>query len=288
MIKMIACDLDGTLLSRGHLIHDRTLQSIHELSNHGIQFVIATGRSYPNVSELIDQYHLNYDLILNTGHEMRLMDGTHRLYSMKEEFLRQVCEVLLEHNYHITLYSPDTKYTFDDLNHHFDKHLRMAAIKKGAPLSEEELANPYFQRESYLQGCAQVESVEELIKNNCQILKIDARSEFDDMPESVKRLSKIKNIDITSSFDAYIEIVEDHYNKGIALMELATLRGIKPEEIAIFGDSSNDMPMFTMFEHSFAPQNAKEEILSVAKYILPPCEEDAVYHGIQIILNKIN
>ena len=53
MIKLIASDLDGTLLHGGaQELPQRTIQLIHELTQKGIHFVAASGRQYPNMRRL--------------------------------------------------------------------------------------------------------------------------------------------------------------------------------------------------------------------------------------------
>ena len=54
MIKLIASDMDGTLLNSNHKIPKENLQAIKKAEEMGIKFAIATGRMYEDVKPLID------------------------------------------------------------------------------------------------------------------------------------------------------------------------------------------------------------------------------------------
>ncbi len=54
MIKLIAADMDGTLLSRNHTISKENVAAIKSAESKGIRFAIATGRAYADVRPIID------------------------------------------------------------------------------------------------------------------------------------------------------------------------------------------------------------------------------------------
>ena len=56
--------------------------------------------------------------------------------------------------------------------------------------------------------------------------------------------------------------------------------GIQPEEVAVFGDGFNDISLFELFEHSYAPANAESTIKMMASEVIPSNNDDGV--GIKI------
>ena len=52
MIKLVACDLDGTLLDENHQLSQRNIQAIQRLHKAGINFMVATGRNYQSVAPM--------------------------------------------------------------------------------------------------------------------------------------------------------------------------------------------------------------------------------------------
>ena len=55
MIKLVACDLDGTLLDEAHQLPARNIQAIHNLQQAGITFMTATGRNYQSVAPMFEK-----------------------------------------------------------------------------------------------------------------------------------------------------------------------------------------------------------------------------------------
>ena len=60
MIKIIASDMDGTLLNSDHKISDENLKAIREAQEKGIHFAIATGRDYLDVEPVLKEHNLNH------------------------------------------------------------------------------------------------------------------------------------------------------------------------------------------------------------------------------------
>ncbi|MGN0144898.1 MAG: HAD family hydrolase, partial [Clostridium sp.] len=58
MIKLIASDMDGTLIDTNHNISEENLKAIKEAQRNGIKFAIVTGRAYDDVRPIIEKYDL--------------------------------------------------------------------------------------------------------------------------------------------------------------------------------------------------------------------------------------
>ena len=65
MIKVIASDMDGTLLGNDHKVAPETLKAIHEACDAGIRFMIATGRNFKGAMEELKETDIFCDYILN-------------------------------------------------------------------------------------------------------------------------------------------------------------------------------------------------------------------------------
>ena len=75
MIKLIASDMDGTLLNNNHVISEENIKAIREAQKRGIDFAIATGRDYADVEPFLKQYNLKCESIVSNGAEYRDVDG---------------------------------------------------------------------------------------------------------------------------------------------------------------------------------------------------------------------
>lgn len=69
MIKLIASDMDGTLLNSKHKISNKNLEAIKKAQEMGIKFTIATGRMYEDVKPLLDECDLICQCIVLNGGE---------------------------------------------------------------------------------------------------------------------------------------------------------------------------------------------------------------------------
>ena len=71
-IKIVVCDMDGTLLNSDHLVSKNNLMAIHRLEDEGIPFVVATGRAYQLMKPYFDMLALENPFILSNGGEVSL------------------------------------------------------------------------------------------------------------------------------------------------------------------------------------------------------------------------
>ena len=71
MIKVIASDMDGTLLNDAHELEPQTVEAIRRAQERGIRFMIATGRNFSQTMEQLDGLDLGCDYILASGAEVR-------------------------------------------------------------------------------------------------------------------------------------------------------------------------------------------------------------------------
>ena len=76
MIKIIASDLDGTLLNEKNVISEETQKMIRKSQKAGIRWIIATGRSMKTAEILVKQVGITCDYVLLNGAEFRKDDGT--------------------------------------------------------------------------------------------------------------------------------------------------------------------------------------------------------------------
>ena len=75
MIKLIASDMDGTLLNTNHTISEGNIEAIRKAQELGVKFAIITGRSYDGVKPIADEFNLDCEYILMNGAEYRDKDG---------------------------------------------------------------------------------------------------------------------------------------------------------------------------------------------------------------------
>ena len=91
MIKVIASDMDGTLLGLDHKVAPRTLEAIHMAQEQGIRFMIATGRNFRSAMEELEELDLECDYLVGSGAEVR---NPQREVVLQTPIPIEVCEEL--------------------------------------------------------------------------------------------------------------------------------------------------------------------------------------------------
>jgi Cof subfamily protein (haloacid dehalogenase superfamily) len=78
-----------------------------------------------------------------------------------------------------------------------------------------------------------------------------------------------------------VYILSKHATKGHAIQKLISFYGITPEEVAVFGDDTPDLGMFSLFGHSIAMGNAHASLKKAASYVTLSNDEDGVVHALR-------
>lgn len=289
MIKLIVCDLDGTLLNEYQGISSYSAKIINETINHGIEFMIATGRDYNMVYEYLDKINIQCDCILNNGAQYRSFDGKRNdYYPMDYNKLEQVIKILKKYNYHISMHTTNGKYIFDDLDEYYNRHINMIKSSVDMDLTAY-MKEAFFRKDGFLRNTTRIDNLETLIKENVGVLKIDAKVESVEIgKKAMAELEKINHVLLTSSYEAYVEITSDTTHKGGLLEKICEEKGYKNEEVAVFGDSNNDLQMLNLFQNSYAPSNASDLVKREVKEIIGSHKEDGVAKALIKILKECN
>ena len=258
--KLIATDMDGTLLNDEHSISKGNIEAIKEVQKKGIKFVLASGRpsfamfSYAKELEM-DKYG-GYVLSFNGG---QLIDMSDRKVIFHEGLgwkdIEKIYNVSQEIDIPMVLYENDTIYASKDT-----ENTRFEAMLCGMKFVEfknlEELDN-YGIKET----------------TKCMLI-----SEPDRIKEAEKHMkSKYENeYFIAISKPVFLEIANKNINKGKTLRILGELTNIKMEEVIAVGDSYNDIPLLEVAGMPVAVSNANEEIKKISRFESTSNNDDAL------------
>jgi len=286
MIKLIASDMDGTLIGVNQKISEENIEAIKLAQEKGIKFAIATGRAYEDVKPFLDEYGLECECVVLNGGEYRDVVGktVEGIYIDKSK-VTEIFNIFSKHDLAAEIYTDAGYYTTNT------KEETLKGMMKRAKVFHPELTNldeiyqhavshPHFVQMKYLTN------LDEFLKTDINIGKILTFGESaDDINRVKSELNKLSGLAVSSSFDTNIEINDINATKGLILAKAAEKMGIGKEEVAILGDSSNDYSMFAEFPNSFAMENALPEIKKVAKYITASNVEHGVAKAIYQILD---
>lgn len=285
MIKLIASDMDGTLLDNNHVIPKENLEAIKKAEEMGVKFAISTGRMYEDVKPLLDECGLRCQCIVLNGGEYIDEDGNvlEGIYIGKEE-ARGIINMIIKEDIVAEIYTSDGLYT---VNTKEDALTEVAyRIIAFDPETSFEDAVKIAKNHPHFVNLKYIKDIEEFLNSNIKIGKFVAFYNDEETTVKIKnKLEAIEGLAITSTFTKNIEINNKEAQKGFILAKVAEKMGIKREEVMVLGDSFNDYSMFTEFTESFAMENAIPQIKQIAKYITDTNDNAGVAKAIYKVLD---
>ena len=267
MIKLIASDMDGTLLNHNHKIPKENVKLINFAKNQGIEFVVATGRAYYEALPALNEENINCDVISFNGGIVYDKNGNIiSITPMLPKDLYYTIEILKSFDISYQLYTKNTIYTTSietDINAYID------LIKSNGYEPDVEHLRAEAQQKLNVGYITEVENIELYLneKENPPIKIIAISNDISKLENAAKLLSENTSISVTSSGANNIEIMHKNATKGEALKEIAKIYGINLENAVAIGDNLNDQAMLDIVGYSVAMKNGNTILKEQAKYV---------------------
>lgn len=267
MIKLIASDMDGTLLNHNHKIPKENVELINYAKNQGIEFVVATGRAYYEALPALNEENINCDVIsFNGGIVYDKNSNIISITPMLPKDLYYTIEILKSFDISYQLYTKNTIYTTSietDINAYID------LIRSNGYEPDVEHLRAEAQQKLDVGYITEVENIELYLneKENPSIKIIAISNDISKLKNAAKLLSENTSISVTSSGANNIEIMHKNATKGEALKEIAKIYGINLENAVAIGDNLNDQAMLDIVGYSVAMKNGNTILKEQAKYV---------------------
>ncbi len=286
MIKLIAADMDGTLIGNNRKISKENIEAIKIAQEKGVKFAIATGRAYEDVKPFLDEYGLKCECVVLNGGEYRDIAGkiVVGIY-IDKSIAAKILNIMSKYDLAVEIYTDNGYYTTNTKEETLKGMIKRAKtfhpdVTDPDEIYRNAINHPHFNKMNY------ITNLDEFLKSDLNIGKFVSFAEsIDEINVLKKELNKLDGLAISSSFVTNIEINDVNATKGLILAKVAEKMGIRKEEVAILGDGSNDYSMFVEFPNSFAMENAIPEIKEVAKYITASNSDHGVAKAIYRILD---
>jgi len=289
MIKLIASDMDGTLLNDKMAVSDRNIEAIKNAKKAGIEFLIATGRSLEEAKPFLkDRVHPGY-ITLNGA---EVYDSNLKLISSNPISHASKIKVINYFHEHKVYFEVVTnKGIFSD-----NKELRVSSLAellvKLNPGTTYEAALKDTLERVKMTPMTFVDNYDEILNDDSyQIMKLLGFSNKES--EVLAPLRKdiednINDVVVTSSSPNNVEINSVDAQKGIALLEYAEDKNIKPEEIMAIGDNLNDASMIRDAGVGVAMANAIPAIKELAQISTDNNINDGVAQVVEKVIAEAN
>ena len=251
MIKLIATDMDGTLLDENSQVPEETFELIHALTEKGIHFCASSGRRYDELCAMFEPVKDEMDFVACNGTQVyadgRMLDrevfSTHsvqRLFEMCETFS---C-------LHLTLYDRTRTFVFDDMKV-FPRHFRTM--------------------------------FPDIIRGN---VYCDTADYTLDMTIALTR-ELGERLSFMPSDSHWIDVAPHGVSKASGIKQVPRYRGIKPEDAAHFGDSMNDYDILRFVGHPYVMGNGSYAVKQITQHVIGTNAEHAVQKTLREILESL-
>lgn len=257
MYRLIALDLDDTLLDSEKRMSERTIGAVRAAADSGVRVIIASGRAYLGVTKFLDMLDL-HDMCIVTGGAV-IMDADGHVMdreAVPADVTHAVMQWAKDRGIYFQVYVDDG----------FWYETPTAATRR------------YEEHNGYLG----VHVPDLSARSNIEAAKILFIGTVDEVAEWGRALAKdFPDLSVETSDPTFLEISSPRASKGRALLTIGKHLGIPPSETLAIGDSEIDKSMIEAAGMGIAMANAAPDVLMAADYVTGPCNEDGAAAAIE-------
>lgn len=278
-MKLIAIDLDGTLLSGNKVISKENAQAIRKCQEEGHVVAICTGRSIVDIESFLVEVDLQCPIIAENGAMIYKDQKMMKRYPIQNAQAFEIVEYLEENRMYYQLYTDKGVY----VPQYGEESVRseIETIKKlDTDLDAQEIESIAA---LYLEHTAFhiTESCKPILKNDLYVHKLLPFSyDIEKLKRLKEKFQSNTDLAITSSYWHNLEINHRDAQKGNGLYTLAKHLNIPFENTVAIGDGLNDVSMMQKAHLSIAMGNAVKEIKQMCHYETLTNEEHGVAHAL--------
>ena len=285
-MKLIASDLDGTLLNENGEISEENLQAIKRIEEKGIKFVVATGRSYDAANKPFQSAGLSCPFIcLNGANTFDLKGQLLHEITMELPICQKIISVCQKADMYIEVFTNQGIYSLSRENY---MEIITQAIHTAKIDSTEEDIRQFIEQRFQDEKVQFIHNYEELFSmKDIKVYKIlSFASQREELNKANENLKNESGMVITSSGPLNLEFNHPKAQKGIALKNLADKMGIQMKDVMALGDNLNDKSMLLQAGRGVAMGNAAEEIKELCTYITKTNHDNGFAFAIEEMLEE--
>lgn len=265
MIRLIATDMDDTLLDAGSNLTERTLNALRGAMDAGVMISLSSGRMPESMLPFAEKIGVNAPMILFNGALIYDHRTDETLFSnpIPADIALGVAKMIEDMGIYLQIY-PGKGYYCNRRCEHTDRYeasIRVPCTELGVPVSR------------WMTG------------GMVKMLAIATPEVIDDAQKKLREAFPT-GVNFMKSKAHYLEIVAEGIDKGRAIHVLAEKLGLSTDEIMAFGDGQNDATMIAAAGTGVAMENAVPECKAAAKRIAPRSTEDGVAQVIEEYLHE--
>ena len=240
MIKLIASDLDGTLIPEGtQEIEPGFFEVLQVLLDRGYQFYVATGRQYANVRRLFDAYADRIGFVCENGALAMAKEQQQYILEVPRGKAMAIAEDIMGF--------PETDICLSGV--------KACYIQPRSAWFENQMVNVLKNKTKMFRDLSEIDD---------KIVKIAVY--IYDFPNHAERIRSFFSgkygdfADFVCGGNDWLDMIQKHSGKGLALQAILKEKGLKPEELMVFGDNQNDISMLELTPNSYVMAHAKPDV----------------------------
>lgn len=283
-MKLIATDLDGTLLNEQHEISEENRKAIQQATEQGIEVVVATGRAYFDARSICEKFGLHTHLITYNGAAIHSKEGQPiSSLTMDRNDVNHMVKWLAERDYYYEVSTDQNIYIPSNGKAILQREM------EGLKGTKFELDAVTFQNildKIFSQsGVIAVDKHEEIMGVDEGFYKVFSFSfNGEKRKNGMNQFAGMEQLSMISSFANNFEMGHKQASKGNALEILADKLRIPLTHAMAIGDNYNDVSMMKKVKYSVAMGNANDDVKACCSFVTHTNEENGVAHAIQRII----
>lgn len=258
-IKLVASDLDGTIVSDNEYIHKSNLEAINMMNDKQISFAICTGKSYSVSKDLCDMCKADFG-IFNNGSQIYNLKTGDKIFSniLLLDDIKICFDIAKKHNLHVHAYSDNCLITekleyLDLRNFKLQKKPGFSFIVVSNILDYIEKNNLPIQQ-FVISSLGSLDNIKSEITNNTKV-----------SISQISKYGKYKDKILNKEYE-YLSIIPSNTSKSSAVNFLTKYLEINQEDTIAIGDNLNDIDMLKSSGIGIAVANAYNEVKNIADY----------------------
>jgi Cof subfamily protein (haloacid dehalogenase superfamily) len=271
MVKLIAIDIDGTLLGSDGRIPEANREALERVAGLGIEIVLATGRRYDFARPVFEQLDLPLTLVLSNGAIVKTRDGVTLIkHLLPRNIARDVLASVPEHRAEAAVIFDrprEGQVVYERIDWEHPQHRWFFSTNR-----------PYLIEIAPLEHCLTEDPVQVMFTGSCAAMRGLAAGLDGDGRFSVA-LTEYQHRDFS-----LLDVVRAGCSKGSALRQFAATRGVPASAVMAFGDNLNDLTMLQFAGTAVVMGNAVAELKARGWMITGTNDEAGVAQALETIM----
>ena len=287
MYKLVAIDLDGTMLNQYGIITEKTKKAISKAQEKGVEVMIASGRAITSVKRFSKEINSNKYFISGNGAITYDIKNNKILYEniLSKTKALKIIKICEENSIYYNVYTENgiiaKNLSYNTLYYYKDNLTKPDENRTHINIVEN--VYDYFeQREEKILKIMICDEHKTVFNSIVRKLKQLSEIEVLEVSHMSRKIIKQGTDEIALEY-FYTEVSAKDVDKWNALEEIIGLMNISKEEVVTIGDNANDLKMITNAGLGVAMGESAPYVKQSADIIAPTNDED----GVAIILNKI-